>query len=193
MHGGWGALGQVNQHSRWSLRTADQRGKPASFNLHYPISSSLSHPGGKSETAGQMFPWGHCWLGKRSEGSLCWPVPGSTREGLDQPRREEKSADQQVVPDDISVPLALPREKQRASKVKGINLSASKPQTDHREDEMPDLCSPSKDKHIRRGAHLNSSHAFPWEQGNCFVFLSLIFLLWLFLKYSACWRLGLKR
>lgn len=46
------------------------------------------------------------------------------QEGLDQPRREEESADHQVVQDDTSVPLALPREKQRASKAKGINLSA---------------------------------------------------------------------
>lgn len=77
-------------------------------------------------------------------------MPGSTREGLDQPRREEESADQEVVPDDISVPLALPREKQRAPKVKGIYLSAmaDKSQADHGEDELPDLCSPSKDKHM---------------------------------------------
>lgn len=106
-------------------------------------------------------------------------VSGHTGDGLNQPRREKESAEQQVVPityvsDDISVPLPLLREKQRASKAKYIYLicHASKTQADG-EDEMPDLCLLSEDKHmtaLRRDAHFSCSHAFPWEWGNCFVF-----------------------
>lgn len=53
MHRGGGALGQVKQHSRWSLRTADQRDKTTPFYLHSPNSSSLSHPGGERGLMGR--------------------------------------------------------------------------------------------------------------------------------------------
>lgn len=152
-----------------------------------------------------MLPCGHQWLGKRRARPSYWAVPGHTREGLDQTRREEESADQQVVP---TTYLCLrwhfcstspaQRIAERASKAKGIYFicHASKTQADNREDKMPDLHSLSEDKHMTaswRGSRLNCSHAFPWERGNCFDFFFLIFLLWLFLKYPASWRLGLKR
>lgn len=152
---------------------------------------------------GREAPMGSLVAWEEERGTLATSCVRAHR-GWVEPAKKGESAEQQVVPityvsDDISVPLPLLREKQRASKAKYIYLicHASKTQADG-EDEMPDLCLLSEDKHmtaLRRDAHFSCSHAFPWEWGNCFVFFFLIFLLLLLLfpKYPASWRLGLKR
>lgn len=161
----------------------------ASFNIHSPISSSLSHPGGNSRSNGQRYSCGvSAGLGRGQRDphtELCQGTQGTGWTSQERRRKAQSSRLSQpfiYVSDDISVPLLLPREKQRASKAKGIYLicHASKTQADNREDGKPDLRSMSEDKHMtasQRGASLNCSHAFPWERGNCFGFFFLIFLL----------------
>ncbi|KAK4831632.1 hypothetical protein QYF61_018572 [Mycteria americana] len=120
-------------------------------------------PEGKSGADGQRWSCGVAGGLGRGQKDPRTKLPGTQGKGWSSQEGRRKAQSSRLsqpfiyVSDDISVPLPLPREKQRASKAKGIYLicHASKTQADNGEDEMPDLRSPSEDKHMtasRRGS-----------------------------------------
>lgn len=183
VHRGWGALGQVNQHSRSGQLT--RGAKP----LLLTSIAQFLHPFLTQEVTpmGSLVPW-------EEVGGILVLSCARIHQGRAGPAKKGGGQCRPAGCPRWHFCSTCPAQRKAERSKAFIHLSVNPRQILER---MSCLISAHHPKtntwSHQKGACLNSSHALPWEQGNCFVFLSLIFLLWLFLKYSAFWRLGLKR